>query len=58
MTDELDDFDTTLNREGERRREFLLEHYGERCRDYDSLCICCRVWENQDDWETLTAADY
>jgi hypothetical protein len=57
MADDIDEFDEIMNREMVRRREFLQEHYGERCRSHDPRCCLCRVWKNQDEWEKITGDD-
>jgi len=40
-----------IEAEVKRRREWLTEHYGERCEEYEFSCILCDVWLNQDLFE-------
>lgn len=41
---EPDSFDTDLLAVTDRLTEFLRQHLGERCRDYEPECTCCRAW--------------
>lgn len=31
-----------------RLRKFISKNYGERCKDFDKDCPCCRVWVRYD----------
>lgn len=31
-----------------RIREWVTEFYGERCPEYEPLCLCCKAWEGVD----------
>ena len=39
--------------ESMRRREWLEQWFGPQCPDYDSSCIVCKMWRNQDQFEKL-----
>lgn len=52
MEEELD-FDEILALEIQRRRDFLSEFYGDRCEDFEPGCLCCKIWKDQDEWESL-----
>lgn len=42
-----------MNGESMRRREWIEQWFGPRCPDYDSSCIICKMWRNQDQFDNL-----
>jgi len=35
-------------------KKFILRNYGERCPDYCSDCVVCKIWQVYKDFESLT----
>ncbi len=33
-----------------RMRAHIRRDYGFRCGDYESECVCCRLWQSYDDF--------
>ena len=42
-----------FNSDMQRRREFVRVWFGDRCSDFESTCIVCRMWANQDAFEKM-----
>jgi hypothetical protein len=47
----MDEVDIEIQAELERRRIWITKWYGEKCDDYCSLCIICRIWKNFEEFE-------
>lgn len=45
--------DSMTEQEVHRRREWITEWFGERCEEFESTCVVCQMWKNQDQFERV-----
>ncbi len=39
----------------QRYREFTVQHWGEKCSEFDPACFCCKAWKRYaDEYNAVT----